>query len=227
MILEKKKILFVHIEKTGGNSLVHVFKKYSNEKIFKHNGYSDGSETFEIKGKYTLNKHQNLADYKKMLGSKISKFKIITFVRNPLDRLISAYFMRDRSLHPNFFVRKINHFTKKRFDFFLFNHKFYKNKIPEFSLNTFKLFIKDFNNQTSYFKINKKFIQPNYLLRFENYKCDLKKICKIYNIKFKHVHVNKSVKKKFTNDKLKTIEKLVLSSHHREDYNTFGYKKLI
>ena len=226
MILEKKKLLFVHIEKTGGNSLSHVFQKYTVEKIYKHNGYSDGLETFEIKGKYTLNKHQNLSDYKNLLGVKFKKFKIITVIRNPLDRLISAYFMQDRSLHPNFFIRKINHFTKKRFNFFLFSHKFYKNKMPKFSLSNFKHFIENFNNQTHYFKIDQKFIKPSYLLRFENYKHDLKKFCNLYNIKFEQIHVNKSVKKKFTDSELKVLEKLVLNSHHKEDYNTFAYRKL-
>ena len=59
--------IFIHIEKTGGNSLSQLMKKYSDEQIFKHSGHSDGYETFEIKGKFTKNKHQDLEKYNKII----------------------------------------------------------------------------------------------------------------------------------------------------------------
>ena len=226
MILTKKNLLFVHIEKTGGNSLSQLMKKYSDDQIFKHSGHSDGYETFEIKGEFTRNKHQDLENYKQLLGDNFDKFKFFTITRNPLDRLISAYYMRDRSLHPNFFIRKINHFTKKRLNFFLFNHTYYRNIRPSFSYDKFLDFIKNFKNQTDYFLIKNKFIYPDFIIRFENYKEDVENFCKKFKIEYENIHVNKSDKKKFSDSEMKYLEKLVLSTHHKKDYETFNYSFL-
>ena len=49
------------------------------------------------------------------LGKKFYDYKIITISRNPENRLLSTYYMPDFHLHPSWFVRKINHFTKKKF----------------------------------------------------------------------------------------------------------------
>jgi len=226
MFLSKKNLLFIHIEKTGGNSLSHLIKKYSDENFFRHSGHSDGYETFEIKSEFTKNKHQDLENYKKILGDRFDKLKFFTIIRNPLDRLISAYYMKDRSLHPNYFVRKINHFTKKRFNFFLFKHTYYRNIKPSFSYDKFYNFIKNFKNQTDYFLIKDKLFYPDFIIRFENYNEDTKNFCKKFKIKYQNIYVNKSNKKKFSTSEKKYLEKLVLSTHHKIDYKTFKYRFL-
>ena len=60
MIVSNKKFIFIHIPKTGGTSFSHLLINYSKEKIIRLRAYNDEFNTFEIRGKYTYNKHQTL-----------------------------------------------------------------------------------------------------------------------------------------------------------------------
>ena len=80
-------------------------------------------------------------------------------------------------------------------------------------------------NQKSYFMINNKFIKPYYLIKYEKYSDNVLKFCKSFDIDFKSFHVNKGFKKNFSKKKLKQIKKIILETHHKEDYKTFGYNR--
>jgi hypothetical protein len=65
---DKRKIIFIHIPKTAGISLV--------KSIF---------------GDVTLEGHRSVSFYKQVFGNRYSDFFTFTIVRNPWDRLYSAY----------------------------------------------------------------------------------------------------------------------------------------
>ena len=225
MIISKKKLIFIHIPKTGGNSFSHLLINYSKEKIIRLRAYNDKINTFEIRGKYTYDKHQTLEQYKKKLRKNFKKYKIVTIVRDPMQRMLSLYYMQDLNTYGNFIVRKINHISKKRLGFFILSQKFYKYKIPTFSLAKFKKYILSMPNQKSYLMINNKFTKPHYLIKYENYSDNIIKFCKSININYEPFHVNKGSKKKFSKNKLNKIKKIILKSHHKEDYKIFGYNR--
>ena len=81
-------LLFVHIPKTGGTSFEDYLKKKYKETLFSINGQPSLNNI-------TL-QHQLLKDiykYRKLLKVKFNrKLKIITFVRNPYNRIISDLF---------------------------------------------------------------------------------------------------------------------------------------
>ena len=226
MLLEKKKIVFIHVPKTGGNSFSHLLKKYSDEKFIRHVPYSDKLNFFEIQGKYTDFKHQPLSFYKEKLGKNFKEFKIVTIVRNPLDRFLSIYYMPDYNMKTNFFVKKINRFTKKYLDNYLFSSRFYAYEAPKLNLDLMKFYINNLQSQKSYLSFGNKYFNPDYLIKYEDYNQGIKKFCKSLKIDYKLVHVNKSKREKLSRIKLKKIEKLILSSHHKEDYKTFKYSPL-
>ena len=70
-ISEKHKVVFVHIPKCGGTSV-------------------DESNLFA--GKDENYGHANLEKYKYILGDRIDEFRFFTFVRNPWERLASAFY---------------------------------------------------------------------------------------------------------------------------------------
>lgn len=100
MISIRKKFLFIHVPKTGGNSIQNILRDYSEDNIVILSKYHDGFERFQVRNsKYDIRKHSTLTDYKSVLNpttySSLLKFATI---RNPWDRLISLYFSPHRGV---------------------------------------------------------------------------------------------------------------------------------
>ena len=100
MISLQKNFLFIHVPKTGGNSIQNILREYSEDEIVCVASHQDGEERFEVRNdKYVIEKHSTLVDYKKELEPIVyeSLFKFST-IRNPWDRMISFYFSPNRKV---------------------------------------------------------------------------------------------------------------------------------
>jgi hypothetical protein len=101
MLSLQKKFLFVHIPKTGGNSLQNILKDYSEDRLVGHTPDENGIlQRFQVRNEqYDLGKHATLSQYKEVLAeelfSSLYKFAVI---RNPWDRMISYYFSPHRGV---------------------------------------------------------------------------------------------------------------------------------
>ena len=94
MLSLQHKFLFVHIPKTGGNSIQKVLESYSEDQITTHQPFQDGKERFGIQNpQFAYHKHSTLLEYKQLIPrdmyAPLTKF---TVVRNPWDRMVSLYF---------------------------------------------------------------------------------------------------------------------------------------
>ena len=95
MISESKQFIFIHVPKTGGNSLQEMLLKYSEDKIDLYRENQDGVERFAIKSSYSakLKKHSILRDYKAYLTPEVyDKYFKFAVIRNPWERAISLCF---------------------------------------------------------------------------------------------------------------------------------------
>ena len=218
MIITKKNLIFIHIPKTGGNSISHILKKYSDDKLIKHRPYSDLINTFEIKGDVTKTKHDKLEDYYKILKDKIFNFKVFCVVRDPLERLLSHYYMPDLNVHPNFILRKINHFTIKRFNKFFFGSKYYKYKKPKFDIQKFRKIINTADNQKSFITIKNEVPKNVKILKFKNFEIELKNFCRENNIVYNNFHVNKGGQYTKFDLNINELKKEITNSKHFVDY---------
>jgi len=73
MLIEEKKIIFLHIPKTGGDSIEFCLKK-------------------EFKKDTVYKRHNTLSQIFYNLKDKdLNKYIIFTILRNPLDRIVSTY----------------------------------------------------------------------------------------------------------------------------------------
>ena len=92
MLSLSHKFLFVHVPKTGGNSIQRVLNPYSEDRIVALDA-QDGMDRFEVRGRFTPHKHATLADYRERIPPELfaGLFRFCA-VRDPWSRAISFYF---------------------------------------------------------------------------------------------------------------------------------------
>lgn len=100
MLSIRFRFLFIHVPKTGGNSIQNFLKEWSEDSIITPEQHQDGVERFEVENpEFNLSKHATLTQYKRKLSrdhfARLYKFSVI---RNPFDRLISYYFSPHRGV---------------------------------------------------------------------------------------------------------------------------------
>jgi hypothetical protein len=94
MISQSKRFLFVHVPKTGGNSIQSILKAWSEDEILRRDPHQDGVERFEVRNAtFGFLKHSPLSEYKDKVPpeSYAAMFKFAC-VRNPWERAVSYYF---------------------------------------------------------------------------------------------------------------------------------------
>jgi len=109
----QKKFLFIHVLKTGGNSISSPLLRWSEDELVSDKWDHDGVERFGINNPgYGTHKHSILADYRAALPEDIYaglfKFSVL---RNPWDRMISAYF----APHRVFYLKVLGGWDRGRF----------------------------------------------------------------------------------------------------------------
>ncbi len=95
MLSEKYKFIYIHIPKTGGNSIQDILLPLSDDKKHVHS-HQDGIDRFGITGPITPKKHACLQDYADILGPDLKNYRIVTSIRHPFERAISGYFSPHR-----------------------------------------------------------------------------------------------------------------------------------
>jgi hypothetical protein len=96
-----KRFLFIHVPKTGGNSIFQALREYSEERIITPGPVQDGLERFgTVNDSYpTIVKHSSLSEHQSALPpdvfESLYKFAIL---RNPWERMISWFFSPHRQL---------------------------------------------------------------------------------------------------------------------------------
>lgn len=190
---QKDECIFIHIPKTGGVSV--------KKSLF---GTRGGG-------------HRRLRSYKIIFREKeFSEYFKFAFVRNPWDRVVSAYeFLRDGGITES-------------------DKKWSKKVIPQYSkFNEFITGWLDRKNvydqihfmpQYEFLRLGKVKPMVDYVGKFECLQEDFEKICDKIGKKSNLEHKNKSERKKnyrkYYNSKTKEIVKEV----YREDVNLFEYK---
>ena len=98
MISTEKNFIFIHVPKTGGNSIQDALRPFADDDFVIAHASQDGVERFGLKNPTyaELKKHSMLADYASALRPQLSQFQLFATIRNPFDKLVSYYFSPHR-----------------------------------------------------------------------------------------------------------------------------------
>ena len=190
-VFSKKKQIFIHIPKTAGISVVKAFF-----------------------GDVTLEGHRSVYFYKQVFGQDLSNFFTFTFVRNPWDRLYSAYK----------FLQKggINIHDKNAFDMYLSEY----NDFEDFVLNGLneKILceITHFIPQFKFVCDKNGAILVDYIAKFEDIENEILELNSLMKTKVKFEYHNVNIKKSYT--EIYSPEMIeVVKRIYKKDIDIFEY----
>lgn len=172
MISLQKKFLFIHVPKTGGNSIQNILNRYSEDDIVALDSHHDGVERFEVRNRFNnIEKHSTLSDYRRELDSAVfsSLFKFAT-IRNPWDMMVSYYFSPHRNK---------SQWDKNEFLLLV-------DKVP--TISHFISLESKFRNLIKPFGFGKRLDGCiDYLIRFEHIEEGFKDVCQILDIEYEQL----------------------------------------
>lgn len=203
MLSISNRFLFIHIPKTGGNSIQNILRCYSEDRIIKETVAHDGIERFEVQGAYTKHKHADLATYNKVLPEEIyAQLYKFCVVRNPWSRSISSFFSPHRWIMTG--------------------------RPPVWSRDMFLRNLEDLRPCADFIKIGGKAQDLNNIIRFEKLSEELPNTlrhCGINAGAHPLPHANRSRAKNYRSyfERDKELKRIV-GEKYQEDIEHFGYK---
>lgn len=197
-IHHEKKIIFIHIPKTAGNSITSALRKINSEPRKKSPKIAKHAKAFEVKY---------------LLGNEIwEKYFTFSFVRNPWDLMVSSYNWWQQKA-PTLSGHRKNAKKISKMDF----HQFIKSKYGSHMIN------ERYGNYFDWLGENGKII-VDFIGKFESINKNWEKICEFNRFeKIKIPHINKTNRKKYQmyyNSESKNI----IANRFKKSIDKFGYK---
>ena len=241
-----KDLYYIHIPKTGGMAIEKIFYDYGgcvaqcffrkyNQSIVKDKKYKDTS-LWHIPFQFLDTK---------FINNVIKTKKIFAIVRNPYDRIISAYKFWLKYYNDRLLKKKLNNEEKKLIE----QIKYYYNNSFIMNATNLNNFIKKILNDKNYYKIldshfipmyeytiikssnkNKLKVFPNNILKIEELDKDFNNLIKQYKLKIP-LNITKTTKVNITFGNVKQSDlnkesiELINKIYHY-DFKFFNYQKL-
>jgi hypothetical protein len=164
MVSLRNRWLFVHVPRTGGNSIQKLLSAHSDDALITDDR-RDGIDRFEIAGPHTPRKHATITDYRKLLGqesfAQLFKFAV---VRSPWERAISAYFAP---------IRWIT-----------------LGRDPEWSVDDFSIHVRQLESMTSFLVVQDR-IGVDTIIRYERFGEDVPRVLHQIGVTDTLPHINR------------------------------------
>jgi hypothetical protein len=207
-------MIFIHIQRTGGNSIHKEFQALDRNLILKIE--------FDLSLKRT--RHCFASDIKAIIDHNIfNSYTKFSVVRNPFDRMVSWYSM----LKQGFGSDRIVMPYKTVGDEIILEVNKNANSFEEFIMlprnHESGLFERFYANQLDYISDNKKSMLVDRILRFENLTNDFAQLAQEMGFEGKLPCVNKSKHKKDYRTYYTTKTKEIVFQRFKQDFEYFGY----
>ena len=152
MIIDRHKVIFIHIPKNAGTSIEEYF----------------GNESVRIQP----NKHADIYEIKRKFKNSYNNYRKFTIIRNPYDKMVSWYFYLKRNLGEKYKVIEFNEWIKDPLKFWHVDDPVsYLKPQPEWVDNTVEIIkfenlneeLNKFFNEKIYLPITNKSNHDHYL----------------------------------------------------------------
>jgi len=200
-ISDERQIIFIHLTKTGGSSIEKILRQQPDFRPLKDKILQD------------LSQWKSMVKYEPELEEKVKTYTVVTVVRNPIDRFISAYNDFFHTRNKQSYVDADVSFEKA-----LRDRSNMRGAYRGFYAHAYVPMV-DSLPPLSYI---------DYLLRFEHYAKDVNMMLTELGIEYKkqipHVRKSRHVigRSKLTRKQIQT-----LYEYFKEDYIAFGYEEEI
>ncbi len=210
MISHTKKFLFIHVPKTGGNSVSTALQTYTDIQFVAANspkGFGVNENFWPIDPVYGSIKHFSVEQWSALLGESISDYFLFGTVRNPFDRAISTYFFMKQAMIQNRVPwladhsdEAREHFTKSEF------HNFLVSGVP---------------TQLSFLKSNAGL--NIHLMRYERLVDDFAAVSRKLGLNQASLPVINASRRPSSTRLLDADTQKLLIDVYQEDFRSFGY----
>jgi len=203
LIFVSRKLIYIHVQKTGGNSVTTALLPFSDDRMTAHK-YQDSVDRFGLSGEFTKRKHALLSDYKTALGSTFNDYKVAVPVRDPIERAISLYFSPRRWM-----VEKDGIWEKTP---------------PRWDIGEFEAFMRKCFTLTDYISVDGKVQMPDHVIRFTHLDEDFKALCDEYDFQPEGLNLPKlnqspasTALRKLALDDQRTVD--IIKDHFAADFD--------
>lgn len=205
------RFLYLHVSKTGGNSIQKILLPLSEDELIT-NAHQDGVDRFGLRGAVTPSKHATLAEYEHRQPGIAQSCQVAISVRDPFERALSAYFSPHRWMVED---------AQGQF----------RLSDPTWSETHFTAFLDSgaIRPAVDWLRLNGTIRQPDHVIRFETLAQDLARFLAAVGVDAATLpplpHVNKSadttsLKQRLARDA--TLRQMVMD-RFQEDAALFGY----
>ncbi len=174
MILSRYHLIFLHVQKTAGNSVSELLLPYSDDHKTL-NKHQDGKDRFGLRGPATKRKHALLADYHETLADDFHRYRVAIAIRDPFARAVSMYFSPHKWLVPQ--------------------QGQWVRQSPYWNIDRFETLVDTMVSLTDFLMINGTVQIPDYTIRQDNLTVDLEHLLSDVGIQASVAglpHINKS-----------------------------------
>ena len=217
LISHKYRVIFVHIQRTGGTSVSNIFIDNDPDLVMKLPAENVSKRLI----------HCFISDLKPVLSAdEFENYTKFSIVRNPYERLYSWYLMfKHNSIH-GFESEKTDEVVEKA----VLMYDSIREKLDPYiaSFDDFLtvpnegFFQRFYYNQLDYLEINQQFAMDK-VLRFEHLSDDFNAFAKELNLNASLAHINKSVSEKSYRDVYSEKAKKLVAERFAKDLDFFGY----
>lgn len=209
MISTSHNFIYLHVPKTGGNSLQTALLPFSDDRKVL-SSKQDGHDRFGLRGPVTTRKHARLNEYQAKLPGSSVTHQIMISVRHPFERAISSYFSPHRHIKADG-TPSVIHWSEDDF-------------IDQLSLPSQEA-------ATSFLRIGEHVIQPDLVLRFETLQQDFNSAIAFLGLPpiASLPHVNRTVREASLRAGILSSRTLrdIVEAFYKDDMDFFDYQPYV